>query len=79
MAAGLWLPLALLFAIPQDPRGVALAIAAIIISPTIGWLLALQATNSTGLGFRTAFLFCRRGGGLRSVCLGTHVCNPGRS
>jgi hypothetical protein len=56
-AAGLWLPLAVVLGRSADPRGVALAIAGLVASPVIGWVLAFQARRSTGLGFRTAGLF----------------------
>jgi hypothetical protein len=56
-AAGLWLPVAAVLGLSADPRGVALAIASLVASPVIGWVLALKASRSTGLGFRTAGLF----------------------
>lgn len=68
IAAALWLPLAALMASPQDPRGVALAMAGLCVAPIVGWLVALQARSSTGLGLRTALLFAGA-----SVALGTPV------
>lgn len=57
IAAGMWLPLAVLLLLTNDPRALALGIAGLIVTPVIGWWLALEAYRSSGLGARTALLF----------------------
>ena len=56
-AAMLWLPVALLVVMTGDPRGVALGIGGLIVSPLVGWLLTDQAVASRGLGAYVALRF----------------------
>lgn len=57
VAAALWSPVALVLLATNDPRGTALALAGLIVSPVVGVLLTPNAIASGGLGAGTAFQF----------------------